>query len=194
MSENIILYHLLDFEINWNKYHLFNQKEFKIRLEQINTIFYKLGIIDTELINKQNANANSKFIYNAVKSGIYLNHISNKNLEGISYRLKSGIQNSYLIKKYPYVSDLDFNYTTIFANFFNLRCILYKLQNKFNSNDVHESLEFDIEKITYQNMLEKVEGEIKFLDLILTQFLNPYNKSLSDELFSQNFNPFNNSI
>ncbi len=146
-------------------------------------MFDKLQISDINFINDldQLANTNPKTGYNFIKSGEFLKHIPTNHFEGVSYRFKSIIQNSDLKNKYPHYNDIDFDYQYIFAKCFSLRCAIYRLEHRFDMADLQDSLELDVEKLVYQNMLSKIKYEIQQLDKILSQLINPYNKSLNEK-------------
>lgn len=183
MNEIEILYKMLDFEVCWNKFHLFKQKPYIFRVEYLNDVFDKLQISDINFINEADklTQTNPKSGYNFIKSGEFLKHVSPSHFEGVSYRFKSIIQNSHLKTKYPNYMDIEFNYQTIFAKCFSLRCAIYRLEHRFDIADLQESLELDVERMVYQKMLSRIEDEIKQLDKILSQLINPYNKTIDQE-------------
>lgn len=183
MNELDILYKILDFEVCWNKFHLIKQKSYIFRVEYLNDVFDKLEISDINLINSidQLATTKPKTGYNFIKSGEFLKHIPPSHFEGVSYRFKSIIQNSDLKIKYPHFKDIEFDYQYIFAKCFSLRCAIYRLEHRFDMIDIQESLELDVEKLVYQKLLSNIKKEIQDLDKILSQLINPYNKSIIEE-------------
>lgn len=195
MIEQELLYKILDFEVNWNKYHLVKQYGYVFRLQQIIDLFNKLGISDNEILFNSEITQNLRPTYNFVKNGDFLNHVIDDDLlQGVSYRLKNIIKNSELQNKYPYFIDLDFNYQNIFQKLIVLRCSLFRLENKFNNPDRIENIELDIEQILYKKMLIKIIPDIKEIDIILSHLLNPYNKNINpnDVLhYNIDFNQFN---
>jgi hypothetical protein len=197
MIENELLYKILDFEVNWNKYHLIKQYGYIFRLQQIIDLFNKLDIIDpnANVISNISNTTNLKYCYNFVKNGNHINYINDANLfEGVGYRLKNNIQNSLLKNKYPHFIDIDFDYQIIFQKLLILRCSLYKLQNKFNTIDTIENIEIDLEEFIYNKMFEKIQPEIIEIDSILAQLLNPYNKNINPNNvlhYNLDFNQFN---
>jgi len=195
MIEKELLYKILDFEVNWNKYHLVKQYGYIFRLQQIIDLFDKFEISDNKLILNRATEIYLKSTYNFVKNGDFLNHIDNKKLlEGVDFRLKREIQNSELKDKYPQLMDLDFNYKKIFFSFLKLRISLYKLEIEFNTYTAAENVEHDIEQTIFQRMLLKTNDDIIKIDTILQQFLNPFNKNINpDEILHYNldFSKFN---
>ena len=195
MIEKELLYKILDFEVNWNKYHLVKQYGYIFRLQQIIDLFDKFEISDNKLILNRATEIYLKSTYNFVKNGDFLNHIDNKKLlEGVDFRLKREIQNSELKDKYPQLMDLDFNYKKIFFSFLKLRISLYKLEIEFNTYTAVENVEHDIEQTIFQRMLLKTNDDIIKIDTILQQFLNPFNKNINpDEILHYNldFSKFN---
>jgi len=195
MIEKELLYKILDFEVNWNKYHLVKQYGYIFRLQQIIDLFDKFEISDNKLILNRATEIYLKSTYNFVKNGDFLNHIDNKKLlEGVDFRLKREIQNSELKDKYPQLMDLDFNYKKIFFSFLKLRISLYKLEVEFNTYTAAENVEHDIEQTIFQRMLLKTNDDIIKIDTILQQFLNPFNKNINpDEILHYNldFSKFN---
>lgn len=195
MIEKELLYKILDFEVNWNKYHLVKQYGYIFRLQQIIDLFDKFEISDNKLILNRATEIYLKSTYNFVKNGDFLNHIDNKKLlEGVDFRLKREIQNSELKDKYPQLMDLDFNYKKIFFSFLKLRISLYKLEVEFNTYTAVENVEHDIEQTIFQRMLLKTNDDIIKIDTILQQFLNPFNKNINpDEILHYNldFSKFN---
>ena len=182
MNEIDILYKMLDFEVCWNKFHLIKQKSYLYRVEYLNDVFDKLGISDINYINDLDklSHTNPKSGYNFIKSGEFLKYIPPSHFEGVSYRFKSIIQNSILRIKYPNYMDMEFSYQNIFTKCLSLRCVIYKLEHMFDLTDYPESLELDIERMVYQNMLNKISIEIEELDKILSQLINPYNRTINE--------------
>jgi hypothetical protein len=195
MLEKDLLYKILDFEVNWNKYHLVKQYGYIFRLQQIIDIFDKLEISDNRLLFDHNTKTNLKMTYNFVKKGEFLSHIEDKKLlQGVSFRLKNNIQNTILKNKYPHFIDIDFNYEIIFKKLLYLRFSLYKLQINFDTIDHIESIEYDLEQIFYEKTILKISDEINEIDSILCYLLNPFNNNINkNEILHYNidFSQFN---